>query len=85
MLDTSSPEIETNTSFILVPDCFSISDKQCEIEEAVAEIFIIEPFLTPEVSILEKALILEFDKSSIRSPLTFDVPKSKKHTIRLDL
>ena len=34
---------------------------------------------------LEKALILEFDKSSIRSPLTFEVPKSKKHTIRLDL
>ena len=55
MLDSSSPEMETNISFILKPDCCSISFKHFEIEEAVVDIFIIEPFLTPEVSILEKA------------------------------
>ena len=55
MLDTSSPEIETSTSFILKPDCCSIFLKHSEIEEAVVDIFIIEPFLTPEVSTLEKA------------------------------
>ena len=55
VLDTSSPEIETSISFILRPDCCSISFKHSEIEEAVADIFIIEPFLTPEVSTLEKA------------------------------
>ena len=54
MLDTSSPEKETSTSFNLKPDCCSIFLKHSEIEEAVVDIFIIEPFLTPEVSTLEK-------------------------------
>jgi hypothetical protein len=81
VLDISSPEIEIRTSFIFDPDCFSIFIKQSEIEEAVAEIFITEPFLTPEVSMLEKALILGFDNPSIIRPLIFEVPRSKKHII----